>query len=194
MARATVTFGRAVTTSDGLAVEFVAQGDNKAALAQIVNKMKLREVGAKEPVKYTIEIKKYRKQRSLDANGYFHLLVSRLAKHHNQGEDEMKVRMVLEYGAIDSDDEGLKIGFKLLKSIDASRVSKYAKWVNESVENGKLFSHYIIYKHTSEMDTSEMYRLLQGVRYECEKEKIPYKTPAEKAEEDFNKWYEKQAK
>ena len=37
-----------------------------------------------------VEIKKYRRKRSLDANAYFHVLVNKIAEAQGLGEEEVK--------------------------------------------------------------------------------------------------------
>lgn len=112
--------------------------------------------------KLDIEIKKYRAKRSLNANSYFHLLCNKIATKMNLGEEETKVRLVLEYGAIMRDENNEVVGFKLPVSVNVNSIYKYAKWFDKRLENGKEFNCYIIYQHTHLYDTKEMSRLLEG--------------------------------
>ena len=114
------------------------------------------------------EIKQYRKRRSLDANAYFHVLARKIAEALNISEEESKVNLVLDYGAVMTDAEGGKVGFKLPASVDVNSIYKYAKWFDTRVEDGKEFHCYIVYKHTHEYDTKEMARLIDGAVYECQ--------------------------
>ena len=132
--------------------------------------------------KIDIEIKEHREQRSLNANAYFHLLVDKLAKALNISAEECKVKMVLDYGTIDTDEQGLKIGFKLLESISIDKVCKYAKKIGTVVENGRNFNQYIVYKPTHEYNSKEMATLINGVVEECKQVGIETKTPLEIAE------------
>ena len=129
-----------------------------------------------------IECKAYRKKRSLDANAYFHVLVSKIAEAMNLGEDETKVKMVLEYGSIMRDENGDKVGFKLPASVNVNSIYKYAKWFDERMENGHKFNCYIIYEHTHNLDSKQMARLIDGVIYEAKELGIETMTPAELAE------------
>lgn len=128
---------------------------------------------------YECVIKQFREKRSLNANAYFHLLVDKLAKHFNVSADEMKVKMVLDYGTIARDDLGEKVGFKLPVSVDVNLIYAYAKWFDKRTENGKDFNCYIIYKQTHLYDTSEMAKLIDGVVSECQNVGIETKTPEE---------------
>jgi hypothetical protein len=129
-----------------------------------------------------IECKEYRKKRSLDANAYFHVLVSKIAEAMNLGEDETKVKMVLEYGSIMRDENGDKVGFKLPASVNVSSIYKYAKWFDERIENGHKFNCYIIYEHTHKLDSKQMARLIDGVIYEAKELNIETMTPNQLAE------------
>lgn len=132
--------------------------------------------------KIDVEIKEHRERRSLDANAYFHLLVDKLAKALGISAEDCKVKMVLDYGTIDTDEQGLKIGFKLLESISVDKVCKYAKKIGSVVENGRNFNQYIVYKPTHEYNSKEMATLINGVVEECKQVGIETRTPLEIAE------------
>ena len=108
-------------------------------------------------------IEEHRKKRSLNANSYFHLLVDKLAKHFGMGGDDMKKKMVLEYGAIAYDSRGKKVGIKIPKSVNVDDFYPYAKWFGEE-EN---LNYYIFYKQTHTLDSKEMATLIDGVVAEC---------------------------
>jgi len=128
---------------------------------------------------YICEIKPYKQKRSLDANSYFHVLVDKIAKVINKSTEDVKVQMNLDYGTIASDEQGLKAGFKALKSIPINKFFKYAKPIGECVENGKTFVKYLIYKETHTLDTSEIVILIDGVVEEAKQLGIETLTPIE---------------
>ena len=70
-----------------------------------------------------VEIKKHKKQRSLNANAYFHLLVTEIAKKRYEGKgtavsiDEVKRDLVIEYGSLAVDENGKKVGIKIPASV-----------------------------------------------------------------------------
>ena len=127
----------------------------------------------------TFKVTKYRQKRSTDANAYFHLLVGKIAQKLNLGSDEVKVNMVLEYGTVDTDDEGAKVGVKLPISVDVKKYYEYAKWFDKRMEDGMEFNCYIFYKKTRELDSKEMARLIDGVVYEAQQLGIGTMTPSE---------------
>lgn len=116
---------------------------------------------------YDVDIKEHREKRSLDANAYFHVLVKKIAESLNIGLEECKTNLVIEYGAFARDDDGVKVGFKLPASVDASKIYRYVKCFDTREENGKLFNCYLVFKRTREMDTKEMSRLIDGTVFEA---------------------------
>ena len=121
----------------------------------------------KPETKYTAEIVKYREKRSLNANAYFHLLVHKIAEKMNIGDDEEKIRLVLEYGAIAKDNFGNIIGFKLPEHVDVRAYYKYAKVYGFEKVKGILWTQYIAYKETHLYDSKEMARLIDGAVFEA---------------------------
>lgn len=131
--------------------------------------------------KYVAELKKYRKKRSLDANAYFHVLCDKIAEKQNLGLEEVKVNLVCEYGTVDRDEEGVKIGFKLPSSVDVRKIYRYVKCFDTRVENGKEFNCYIVFKRTRDLNSEEMSRLIEGTVYEAKNLGIETLTPEELA-------------
>ena len=48
-----------------------------------------------------IDIKQHREIRSKNANAYFHVLVNKIANETMESDEEVKVRLVTEYGVVD---------------------------------------------------------------------------------------------
>lgn len=114
----------------------------------------------------------HKEKRSLDANAYFHVLVNKLARIMKTSDDEMKIKMNLQYGTVATDDTGMKCGVKVPKSTNIISFYPYAKWIGEVEENGKMFDKYLFYKRTSELNTKEMGELIDGVVTECHEQGI----------------------
>lgn len=108
-----------------------------------------------------VEIKRQYKKRSLDANAYFHFLVNELARHYNISDEEMKIRMNLQYGTIDRDENNKCIGVKVPANVDIRKFYKYAKCFGTCVEAGIKFNKYLFYKRTRELNTKEMGDLIE---------------------------------
>lgn len=128
-----------------------------------------------------ISIKKWRKKRSNDANAYFHVLVTAIAEARGISNEEVKRMLVVDYGSLARDDDGQIIGFKLPPSVDVSLIYPYTKLFKQVEESGKQFNCYLVYKHSSEMDTKEMARLIDGAVQEAKELGIDTDTPEERA-------------
>lgn len=109
-----------------------------------------------------IEIKKHREKRSKSANAYFHVLVNKIAAERGGSEDAVKESLVVQYGALAKDEDGLTVGFKLPASVDVGTIYPYVKCFDTREEGGKLFKCYLVYKQTRFMDSKEMARLIDG--------------------------------
>lgn len=129
----------------------------------------------------SVEIKKYREKRSKDANAYFHVLVNKIAEAQGLGNDEVKKSLVLEYGALAKDDDGYTVGFKLPASVNIDKIYPYAKIFDVREENGRTFNCYLVYKHTHELDSKEMARLIDGTIYVAKDLGIETDTPEQLA-------------
>ena len=117
---------------------------------------------ALKDVLLSIEVKKYRAKRSLSANAYFHVLVNKIAAETGESEEAAKRRLVCEYGALAKDSDGRTVGFKLPAAVDVSTIYSYTKCFYTRDEGGVTFNCYLVYKHTSDMDSKEMARLIDG--------------------------------
>ena len=124
-----------------------------------------------------IEIKQHRNRRSLNANAYFHLLVSKIAEHQGLGNEEVKTNLVVEYGALAIDEDGATVGFKLPASVDVTTLYRYVKCFDTRTEGGKVFNCYMVYKQTHLLDSKEMARLIDGTVYEAQNLGIETDTP-----------------
>lgn len=129
----------------------------------------------------TIEIKRHREKRSKDANAYFHVLVNKIAEGQGLGNDEVKKSLVVEYGALAKDDDGYTVGFKLPASVNIDTIYPYAKVFDVREENGRTFNCYLVYKHTHELDSKEMARLIDGAIYVAKDMGIETDTPEQLA-------------
>jgi len=128
----------------------------------------------------SIEASIWREKRSLDANSYLHVLLNKIAEEINISMDEVKLQMVLDYGTIDRDENGIKVGLKIPSSVDITKYYRYVKKFDERIENDIKFNCFIVYKRTSDLNTKEFSRLLNGVIYEAQQLDIETISPKEK--------------
>lgn len=124
-----------------------------------------------------IRIAKWREKRSNNANAYFHLLVNEIAMVTGDSDDAVKRRLVVDYGALARDINGNVVGFKLPAGVDVDSIYPYTKWFKSVIEDGKTFDCYLVYKHSSDMDTKEMSRLIDGTVREAKELNIDTDTP-----------------
>lgn len=127
-----------------------------------------------------IRIGKWRNHRSNDANAYFHVLVTAIAESRGLSNDEVKQKLVVDYGVYARDKENNIIGFKLPPSVDVGLIYPYTRLFKTVVEGGKTFNCYLVFKRSSEMDTKEMSRLIEGAITEARELGIDTDTPETK--------------
>ena len=130
---------------------------------------------------YEIDLKPARKKRSLDANGYYWSLLSRLASLLGTSKEELHSQMIHDYGAIKMDEDGDVCKFFLAPGKDPSYIAKYSMAVGEEEVDGERVLLYVILKGSSEMDTKEFSHMLDMLIEECKTQGIPTATPDELA-------------
>ena len=121
---------------------------NKAAAMQCFDELKDVE-------KLDIEIKKYREKRSLDSNSLLWKLCNEIANVLRTDKDSVYIEMLKRYGQSSV--------ISVLSTVDVSGYFKYYDVFGTGYVNGKEFTHYKIYKGSSEYDSREMSVLLDGV-------------------------------
>ena len=119
----------------------------------------------------TIEAKPFRKKRSLNANAYAWKLITDIADVIRAPKDDTYINMLKRYGQSEL--------ISVLSSIDVSGYFKYYEEAGESTLNGKAFTHYRVYKGSSEFDTREMSILIDGIVSEAKELGIQTETPEE---------------
>ena len=117
------------------------------------------------------EVREYKQKRSLTANGYFWVLINEIENVPKLSKDEIHLQMLKEYGQNEV--------FSIRSDIDVSRYLKYYEEIGKGKVNGKEFTHYRVFKGSSEMDSREMAILIDGVVQEAEQLGIPTLTPNE---------------
>lgn len=118
-----------------------------------------------------IEIKVHREKRSLNANAYCWKLITEIANVNRTSKDEVYIEMLKRYGQSDF--------VSVLSEIDVACYFKYYEVAGQSKLNGKDFTHYKVFKGSSEYDTKEMSILIDGVISECKELGIETMTPNE---------------
>lgn len=122
----------------------------------------------------SIELKKYRKKRSLDSNSYQWILCTKIAEKLGTSKEEVQDLMIQRYSDFDKDEDGY-ITITMLDRIPVSKLGGHWKLIGQ---NGK-FNSYMRLVGSSEMDSAQMARLLEGVVSEAKELGIDTETPDE---------------
>lgn len=102
---------------------------------------------------YQIEQKK--KKRSTDANALCWKLCTEIANVLRTDKDSVYLEMLKRYGQSDI--------VSVVSSVNVKGYFKYYDEFGRGTVNGKEFTHYKVYKGSSEYDTREMSILLDGI-------------------------------
>ncbi len=118
-----------------------------------------------------IEIKKHKNKRSLNANNYCWALINEIGNVLNMSKEEVYFQMLKRYG------QGEVVS--LLSKINVNGYFKHYEAIGNAVLNGKAFTHYKVYKGSSEFDTKEMSIFINGIVDEAKELGISTITPNE---------------
>lgn len=105
------------------------------------------------------EIKEYREKRSLNSNAYAWKLITELGNILRKSKEEVYLQMLKDYGQSEM--------VSMLSSISPSGYFKYYEAIGTGVINNKEFTHYKIFKGSSEFDSREMSIFIDGIVQEC---------------------------
>lgn len=117
----------------------------------------------------TYEIKEKRLKRSLNANAYAWALITEIANVLRASKDEIYLKMLKRYGQSEL--------VSVVSTIDVKGYFKYYEPIGTSCLQGKEFTHYRIYKGSSEYDSREMAILIDGIISEAKALDIETMTP-----------------
>ena len=121
----------------------------------------------------SIEVKQYRAKRSLNANNYSWKIITEIGNVLRASKEEIYLKMLKRYGQSDL--------ISVLSHIPVEHYFKYYEEAGESELNGKMFTHYRVYKGSSEFDSREMSIFIDGVVSEAKELGIQTETPDELA-------------
>ena len=109
----------------------------------------------KELEEIDIDLSEHKEKRSLNANAYAWTLIGKIADVLRASKDEIYLKMLKTYGQSEI--------VSILSNIDISGYFKYYEVAGRSTLNNKEFTHYKIFKGSSEYDTKEMSILIDGI-------------------------------
>lgn len=124
-----------------------------------------------QPDDVKLEIKPYKEKRSLNANAYAWTLIQKIADVLRQDKNKVYVEMLDRYGQSEV--------VSVRADIDVNGIFKYFKEIGTGTVNGKEFTHYRVFKGSSEYDAKEMSILIDGIVSEAKDLGIETLTPEE---------------
>ena len=110
------------------------------------------------------EIKERKRKRTLTQNAYYWSMLNQLGKALRIPASELHFRMLKEHAPFEV--------VSVRSDIDVDGYFRYYETLGTGCANGQEFTHYRIYKGSSQMDSSEFSRLIDGAREECEAQGI----------------------
>lgn len=124
--------------------------------------------------KLSIEIKKYRKNRSLDANAYMWVLISKLEEKINISKDIIYKDAIKNIGVY----EVIPVKNEAVERFIEAWTKNGLGWVCETTKS-KLegYTNILAYYGSSTYNTAEMSRLIDFVVQECKQLNIETMTP-----------------
>ena len=111
------------------------------------------------------EIKEFKYKRSKSQNSYAWELIGKLADKMTKTKDEMYLEMLKDYGQSEI--------VSIKSDVNPTGYFKYYEKIGKGYINGKEFTHYKIFKGSSNYDTKEMSLFIDGIIQECSNLGIP---------------------
>lgn len=119
------------------------------------------------------EIERKKKKRSTDANALFWKLCTEIANVLRTDKDSIYIDMLKRYGQSEI--------VSVRSEINVKGYFKYYEVFGKGYVNGKEFTHYKVFKGSSEYDTREMSILIDGIMDEAKNLDIDVISESEKA-------------
>lgn len=117
------------------------------------------------------EVKQHKIRRSVNANAYAWALIGKIADHLRANKEDIYLLMLKRYGQHEM--------VSVISTIDVKGYFKYYEDVGHTFLQGKEFTHYKVYKGSSEFDSREMAILIDGIVDEAKGMGIDTATPDE---------------
>lgn len=119
------------------------------------------------------EVKEYKHKRSLNANAYYWVLVNKIADALNQSKEFIHLCMLKQYGQ--------RYVVCVPYDVPIENLVKYYERDGVRKQGDRLFKTYNVYLPSSEMNTYEMSKLIDGTVEEAQSMGIETMTPDELA-------------
>ena len=133
----------------------------------------------REPDELLFKVMVWKRKRSLSQNAYYWVLLNKLGLTLGYASDELHGHMLREYGVYDV--------FTVRDDVPLNDYFRYWDEVGSGFMDGVKYRHVRAFKGSSEMDSTEFSKLLNGVIQECQQQGIETMTPQDAAK---LMWYE----
>lgn len=147
--------------------EFKFLMNGRVEISFITEKSILRQLeGLKDDIELSVQVKEYRKKRSLSQNAYMWVLLDEIGKAVNRSKEDIYREIVKDYGVF----EVLPLKDEAVKRFNHNWAKNGLGWFTEIIGKSKLkgYTNLIVYYGSSTYDTKEMTRLLDAVINECQ--------------------------
>jgi hypothetical protein len=137
--------------------------------------VKVEEVNKLMNENLTVKIDKFRNKRSVNANNYSWVLISKIAEkmYPPMSKEDTYLEMLKRYG------QGTTISVQTDKLPDVCRELDYWEEIGKGTVNGKAFTHLRMWVGSSKYDTKEMSIFIDGIVEEAQELGIETLTPDE---------------
>lgn len=120
------------------------------------------------------EVKEYKEKRSKSQNAYMWEIINKIADIQRIKKDDVYLQMLKDYGQSEI--------ISMLSTINPKGYLKYYEEIGKGQVKGKDFTHYKVFKGSSEYNSKEMSILIDGVIQEAKQLDIETLTPQQIAE------------
>ena len=117
------------------------------------------------------DVKEHKEKRSLSQNAYAWKLITEIGNVIRKSKEEVYMMMLKDYGQSEI--------VSILSTVNPLGYFKYYEKIGTGVINNKEFTHYKIFKGSSEFDSKEMSIFIDGIIQECKQLDIETLTPEE---------------
>jgi len=124
--------------------------------------------------KLSVMLKKWHKKRSLDANAYCWVLITKIAEAVKSSKEEIYEQMLQQYGFCYKDDNGY-ITITVKTCVDMSKIGGH--WM--PIKDNGTWASYLMIKGSSEYDSAEMAHFIDCIVTEAKELGIQTETPDE---------------
>ena len=172
-----------------LQADSVSWADGAEGLRLTLRTPRAKEIAARaKPDKtYTVELKEYRKTRSLDQNALYWAVLGQLAKELGISNPEAHNLMLRRYGQLERYGEQL-VYVVLPDDEDSARKADAAETYHlkptsqtRTGKDGREYRTWMLLRGSSTYDTAEMTRLIDGLLDECRQIGLDVLTEQERA-------------